>query len=92
MDFGGLLERFWVDFEAKLEASWGQVGTKIGENGVPRRCQKNAQNLEPQGYAPRRSPGPLEYYNTASQKVYRDSTGHQDTPLRASGARWRIYY
>ena len=43
------------------------------------------------GNAEKPRPGPLEYYNTASQGVYRDSTGHQDTPLRALRARWRIY-
>ena len=47
-----------MDFEAKLEASWGQVGTKIGENGVPRRCQKNAQDLETQWFRSGSAGGP----------------------------------
>ena len=29
LEFGALLGRFWVDFGAKLEVSWTQVGTKI---------------------------------------------------------------
>ena len=40
MDFGWLLERFLVDFGAKLEAKLGQVGTKIPKKRVPRRCLK----------------------------------------------------
>ena len=41
--FGALLERFLVDFGAKLGPSWVQVGTKIWKIGVSRRCQKNDQ-------------------------------------------------
>ena len=51
MDFGWLLDRFLVDFGPKLGSSWGQVGTKIKGNGVPRRCQKIIKNLETRGYA-----------------------------------------
>ena len=46
MDFGWLLDRFLVDLGPNLGSSWGQVGTKIGGNGVPRRCQKIIKNLE----------------------------------------------
>ena len=52
---GWILDRSWIDFQSILGPSWGsswaQVGTKIGINGVPRRCQKIIKNLEPQGYA-----------------------------------------
>ena len=43
LGFGLLLERFLVDFGAKLGPSWVQVGIKIGKIGVSRRCQKNDQ-------------------------------------------------
>ena len=43
LGFGALLERFLVDFGAKLGPSWAQVGTKIWKIGVSRRCQKNDQ-------------------------------------------------
>ena len=48
---GWILDRSWIDFWWILGPSWGsswsQVGTKIGEKGVPRRCQKIIKNLEP---------------------------------------------
>ena len=45
------LDGSWIDFcwilAPSWGASWGQVGTKIGGNGIPRRCQKIIKNLEP---------------------------------------------
>ena len=43
------VERRVFDFGSSWGSSWGQVGTKIGGNGVPRRCQKIIKNLESQG-------------------------------------------
>mgnify|MGYP003320390102 CR=1 FL=1 len=52
---GWILDGSWIDFWWILgpswEVSWGQVGIKIRENGVPRRCQKIIKNLETQGHA-----------------------------------------
>ena len=70
---GWVLDGSWIEFWKILgpswEVSWDQVGTKIGENGLPRRCQKLITNLKPpgsaavprgsrEGHAPRRSAGP----------------------------------
>ena len=52
---GWILDRSWIDFWSiwgpSWGSSWGQVGTKIGGNGVPKRCQKIIKNLETQGHA-----------------------------------------
>ena len=52
---GWILDGSWIDFWSILGSSWGsswgQVGTKIGGYGVPRRCQKIIKNLKTQGYA-----------------------------------------
>ena len=52
---GWVLDGSWVDFWWVLgpswEVSWGQVGTKIRQNGVPKRCEKINKNLKPRWYA-----------------------------------------
>ena len=51
MDVGGFLDRFGGILGPTWELSWGQVGTKTGGSGVPRRSQKIIKNLETPGFA-----------------------------------------
>ena len=104
---GWILDGSWIDFWWILgpswEVSWGQVGTKIQENGIPKRCQKIIENLETQRWcrglrktwilAPKNTitTGPLGI-SLASLASWQ-AVVHQNTPHRAlpgSLARWRI--
>ena len=83
------MESSWAEFGWILgpswEASWIQVGTKIGKIGVPRRCQKIIKILGTRGAAMIRCSGPLTYYNTDNT----DSTDRQSKVLYAHpSGRW----
>ena len=45
--FGSWLDFWWI-LGPSWEVSCAQVGTKIQENAIPRRCQKIIKNLKPQ--------------------------------------------
>ena len=94
---GWILDRSWIDFWSiwgpSWGSSWGQVGTKIGGNGIPKRCQTIIKNLETQGHAvvpqwsgvqaPKRIPPGSS--NTRLLECKRKAMGLRNTPL--SGTR-----
>ena len=90
---GWILDGSWIGFWCILgpswEVSWGQVGTEIRENGIPRRCQKIIEHLEPQeshkGPATRRYPAPKNISNPGTPRVPGTLQCIRDTPTRAYG-------
>ena len=91
MQLGRLLDRLLVDFGSNLRGTLEPSWHPNLKNEVTKRCQNNKQNQEAQagpGAPASRVGWSLKTIQTTFQTSPR---GHSNTPLRALGARWRIY-